>query len=176
MKASFRAISLVVAGFFLCFCCLSSARSQTQSQQSTQKEAPVTHHASGSFDVKATPADGQSGDTISRMTLDKQFHGDLEGTSQGQMLATGSAKGSGAYVAIERITGTLQGHAGSFTLQHSGTMNRGAPQLTITVVPDSGTEQLAGIEGKMNIIIAADGKHSYDFEYTLPSPNEGAMK
>jgi hypothetical protein len=168
--------SVLIAGFWLGLSHAPSARAQTQSQQSTQKEALVTHHASGSFDVKAAPAGGQSADGINRMTLDKQFHGDLEGTSQGQMLATGSAKGSGAYVAIERITGTLQGHTGSFTLQHSGTMNRGAPQLTITVVPDSGTEQLAGIEGKMNIIIAADGKHSYDFEYTLPAPNEGAMK
>ena len=102
------------------------------------------------------------------MSIDKQFHGDLEGTSQGQMLAAGtSVKGSAGYVAIEKVTGTLRGRSGSFVLQHSGTMTRGAPQLLITVVPDSGTDQLAGLTGKMNIIIAADGKHSYEFEYTI---------
>jgi Protein of unknown function (DUF3224) len=103
------------------------------------------------------------------MTIDKHYHGDLEGTGKGQMLTAGTdVKGSGAYVAIERVTGTLRGRAGSFVLQHSGTMTQGVPHLTITVVPDSGTAQLAGIAGKMDIIIAADGKHSYDFEYTLP--------
>jgi hypothetical protein len=103
------------------------------------------------------------------MTIDKQFHGDLEATSKGQMLAAGSGgKGSsGGYVALEKVTGTLHGRSGAFVLQHSGTMTRGTPQLTITVVPDSGTDQLAGLAGKMNIIIA-DGKHSYEFDYTLP--------
>jgi hypothetical protein len=103
------------------------------------------------------------------MLINKQFHGDLEATSKGTMLAAGTgAKGSsGGYVALEIVTGTLKGHTGTFVLQHSATMNRGVPQLSITVVPDSGTGQLTGIAGKMNIIIA-DGKHSYDFEYTLP--------
>ncbi len=88
------------------------------------------------------------------------------------MLTAGTeVKGSGAYVAIENVTGTLKGHTGSFVLQHSGTMTQGAPQLTITVVPDSGTGQLTGISGKMTITIAPDGKHSYDFEYTLPGKN-----
>ena len=83
------------------------------------------------------------------------------------MLTAGTdVKGSAGYVAIERVSGTLQGRSGTFVLQHSGTMTRGAPQLSITVVPDSGTGQLAGLAGKMAIIIA-DGKHSYDFEYTL---------
>lgn len=103
------------------------------------------------------------------MTLDKQYHGDFEGTGRGQMLTAGSAvKGSGAYVAIEKVSGTLKGRSGTFVLQHAGTMTNNAPQLTITVVPDSGTGQLKGIAGKMSITVAAGGKHSYDFEYTVP--------
>jgi hypothetical protein len=102
------------------------------------------------------------------MSIDKQFHGDLEGTSKGQMLsAMGSVKGSAGYVALERITGTLKGRSGSFVLQHSGTMTRGAPQLSVTVVPDSGTGQLVGLAGALTIKID-NGKHSYDFDYTLP--------
>jgi hypothetical protein len=102
------------------------------------------------------------------MTLDKQYHGDLDATGQGQMLTAGTEiKGSGAYVAIELVNGTLKGRTGSFVLQHSGTMTRGVPQLSINVVPDSGAGQLKGITGKMNITIAPDGKHSYDFEYSL---------
>jgi hypothetical protein len=125
----------------------------------------MTVHAAGSFEVKLTPqpADGALG----RMSIDKQFHGDLEGTSQGQMLAAGtSVKGSAGYVALEQVTGALHGRAGTFILQHSGTMTRGTPQLSVTVVPDSGTGELAGLTGKMDIQIAA-GKHSYAFEYTL---------
>jgi hypothetical protein len=105
---------------------------------------------------------------MGRMTIDKQFHGDLEATSKGQMLtAMTETKGSAGYVAVERVTGRLHGRSGTFALQHSGTMTRGVPQLTITVVPDSGTGQLVGLTGKMMINIT-DGKHSYDFEYTLP--------
>jgi len=130
----------------------------------------VTNHASGSFEVKASPQppDESGGDpAISRLSLDKQFQGDLEGTSKGQMLATGTdVEGSAGYVAMERITGTLHGRNGTFALQHSGTMTRGVPQLNITVVPDSGTSELVGLAGKMTINIV-DGKHSYDFEYTL---------
>jgi hypothetical protein len=128
-------------------------------------------HASGTFEVKLVPQppeDKAEGSTIARMTIDKQIHGDLEATSKGQMLTAGTdVKGSAGYVAIERITGTLQGRTGSFVLQHTGTMNRGAFQLSITVVPDSGTGQLLGLTGKMTITIA-DGKHSYEFDYTLP--------
>ena len=102
------------------------------------------------------------------MTIDKQFHGDLEATSKGQMLAFSTdVKGSAGYVAMEQVNGTLHGRTGTFVLQHSGTMTRGAPQLSLTVVPDSGTGELVGLAGKMNIIIA-DGKHSYEFDYTLP--------
>jgi len=101
------------------------------------------------------------------MSIDKQFHGDLEGTSKGEMLTAGTGvKGSAGYVAIERVSGTLNGRSGTFVLQHSGTMTHGEPHLTITVVPDSGTGELAGLAGTMSILIAG-GNHSYDFEYTL---------
>jgi hypothetical protein len=129
-------------------------------------------HAAGPFDVKITPQNDDSGDPLlNRMTLEKQYHDDLAATGTGQMLTAGTeVKGSGAYVAIERVTGTLKGRSGTFVLQHTGTMAQDAPpQLTIVVVPDSGTGQLKGLTGKMTIIIAADGKHSYDLEYTLPT-------
>lgn len=131
----------------------------------------MTTHARGTFEVKLAPQtpDGKFEDaTMGRMTIDKQFHGDLEATSKGQMLsAMTEVKGSAGYVAMERVTGTLNGRSGSFVLQHSATMTRGVPQLSVTVVPDSGTGQLVGLTGKMEITITA-GKHSYDFEYTLP--------
>jgi hypothetical protein len=130
----------------------------------------VTTHASGMFDVKLTPQAGEDGDAgLGRMSIDKQFHGDLEGTSRGFMVSSAATvvKGSGGYVAMERVTGTLKGRAGSFVLQHSGTMTRGTPQLSVTVVPDSGAGQLEGLAGTLTIKIDA-GKHSYEFDYTLP--------
>jgi hypothetical protein len=134
------------------------------------QKGPAMNHASGTFEVRLVPqTDDKSGEAaLGRMTIDKQFHGDLEGTSKGQML-TGmtDVKGSAGYVAIEKVSGTLKGRTGTFILQHTGVMNRGVPQLTVTVVPDSGTGQLVGITGNLKIIIA-DGKHSYEFEYTLP--------
>jgi hypothetical protein len=156
----------------VCLCAILTVPSATQTAPS-QNAGLVTNHALGPFDVKMTPQDDKNDTGLGRMTFDKQFHGDLEATSKGQMLAAGNgAKGSsGAYVALERVTGTLKGRSGSFALVHTGIMTRGTPQLTITVVPDSGTGQLAGIAGKMTINIAADGKHSYDLEYTLPSTN-----
>lgn len=129
----------------------------------------MSKHASGTFEVKLNPqTDDNVGDpTVGRMSIDKQFKGDLEATSKGQMLAAMTeVKNSAGYVALERVSGTLHGHAGTFALQHSGTMTRGVPTLSVTVVPDSGTGQLVGLTGKMTINIA-DGKHSYDFEYTL---------
>ena len=127
-------------------------------------------HARGSFDVKLTQqpmALNAAVDALGRLSIEKQFHGDLEATSRGEMLtATTDVKGSAGYVAVERVSGTLRGRQGTFALQHSGTMTRGAPQLTVTVVPDSGTGQLGGLSGKMAITIT-DGKHSYDFEYML---------
>ncbi len=134
----------------------------------------MTTRANGPFDVKLTPLpqeDKVGSSTPARMSIDKQFHGDLEAMSKGQMLSAGTAvKGSAGYVAIEVVTGVLHGRSGSFVLQHSGTMTRGLPQLTVTVVPDSGTEELVGLAGKMAINIV-EGKHLYDFEYTLaPNP------
>jgi len=126
--------------------------------------------ASGPFEVslKPLPMDNEPGsDLLGRMSIEKQFRGDLEGTSKGQMLTGGTAiKNSAGYVAIERVTGSLRGRKGSFILQHTGLMNRGAPSLAITVVPDSGTDQLEGLKGTMTINIEA-GKHSYQLDYTL---------
>ncbi len=131
------------------------------------------NHASGPFEVKLTAqSDYQPEDApLGRMLLDKQYHGDLEAVSLGQMLGAMTAtKGSGGYVAIERVTGKLHGRSGSFLLQHSSTMTRGVPQQSVTVIPDSGTDELAGLTGKMTINIA-DGNHSYDFEYALETFN-----
>jgi hypothetical protein len=114
-------------------------------------------------------SDAGEGTGMGRLAIEKQYHGGLDAAGRGEMLTAGTAvKGSAGYVAIERVTGTLQGRHGSFMLQHSGTMARGEPSLSVTVVPDSGTDALAGIAGAMTIIIA-DGKHSYDFAYTLPA-------
>ena len=130
----------------------------------------MTKHASGAFEVNLSPQtrDEQVGDaTIGRMAIDKQFHGDLQAVSRGEMLAVRTeTEGSAGYVAMERVAGTLGGRSGTFALQHSGTMTRGEQQLLITVVPDSGSGQLAGLAGRMKINIAG-GKHSYEFEYTL---------
>jgi Protein of unknown function (DUF3224) len=152
--------------------CLSTplARAQNSSLPATQKGSGMTLHAKGTFDVKVAPVaeDKADGSTLGRYSLDKQYPGDLEATAKGEMLTAGtSVKGSAGYVAIERVTGTLAGRKGSFVLQHTGTMNRGTPTLTVSVVPDSGTDELAGITGTLTIIIA-DGKHSYDLEYSLP--------
>lgn len=137
-----------------------------------KKPGGVSNHATGMFEVKLIPQKPDNkeaeGAKLSRMSSVKQYHGDLEGTGLGEMLASPpDAKGSGVYVAIERVTGTLKGHSGSFLLQHGGVMTRGVGQLSITVVPDSGTGELTGLSGKMNIIIE-NGKHSYEFDYTLP--------
>jgi uncharacterized protein DUF3224 len=137
------------------------------------KDASATMHAKGTFDVKVVPVseDKADGLTLGRYSLDKQYHGDLEATAKGEMLSgAGEVKGSGAYVAVERVTGTLNGRTGSFLLVHKGTMGNGKMQLSVTVVPDSGTGQLTGLSGTLNIIIA-EGKHSYEFEYSLPGAN-----
>lgn len=133
----------------------------------------MTQKANGTFEVKIAPLpayDSSEGSLLGRLSIDKQFHGDLEATSKGEMLSAGTAvKGSAGYVALERVSGKLKGRTGTFVLQHSGTMNRGTPGLSITVVPDSGTGELAGLAGTMTIDIA-DGKHSYSFEYMLTAP------
>jgi hypothetical protein len=125
--------------------------------------------ARGTFDVKVIPqaADDSAAGPFSRLILDKHFHGDLEGPSKGQMLGAMTAvEGSGGYVALELVTGTLNGRRGSFVLQHNGTMQKNVPTMLVTVVPDSGTDQLTGLAGTMTIIIEG-GTHSYVLEYTL---------
>ena len=136
--------------------------------EANQGKTEMTNHASGTFEVKLAPQDDKSDDkSLGRMTIDKQWHGDLDGTSKGQMLTGGdAAKGSAGYVAMEKFTGTLKGRKGSFILQHSATMIKGEGQLAITIVPDSGTDELVGIGGQLTIKIE-NGKHSYDLAYRL---------
>ena len=134
----------------------------------------MPNRASGPFEVKLTPqplAEAPADSGLARMAISKQFHGALEATSVGEMLTamSTSVQGSGSYVAVERVTGKLGDRSGSFALQHTGVMNRGVPQLSITVVPDSGTGELTGLSGKLEIRIEAGGKHFYDFEYELPA-------
>jgi len=132
---------------------------------------PIQGIAKGMFEVKMVPIDTAHKDEkgIGRYSLDKVYHGDLEATGTGEMLASmGTVKGSGTYVAMEIVSGTLAGKKGTFALGHIGTMQGGKQDLSINVVPDSGTGELAGISGKLNIIIAPDGKHSYELEYQLP--------
>ncbi|HKD54141.1 MAG TPA: DUF3224 domain-containing protein [Steroidobacteraceae bacterium] len=132
----------------------------------------MSQRAAGAFDVKVVP---QKPDTqiaraanLGRLTIDKRFHGDLEGISKGEMLATQTEMpGSAGYVALERVTGKLNGRTGSFVLQHSATMARGKPTSSISVVPDSGTGELQGLTGKMTITVETDGGHSYEFDYKL---------
>lgn len=128
-------------------------------------------HVEGPFNVKMSPqpvheaAEGQFG----RMALDKQFHGELEASSRGEMLAAMTqVKGSAGYVALEKVEGALAGRSGSFLLVHRGLMNRGVPDLSIEVVPDSGTDQLLGLSGRMRIDIREGGAHFYLFDYELP--------
>ena len=162
----------VIAGICLALVFSACKNAQTRDPHSTKKEATMTTQARGPFDVKVSPLEAYNKDEgagLARMSIDKQFHGDLEATGKGEMLAAGSgARGSsGGYVALERVTGTLHGRSGSFVLQHNATMTRGEPYLNIVVVPDSGSGELSGLTGKMNIVIA-DSKHSYEFDYDLP--------
>lgn len=136
----------------------------------------MTQHASGTFHVKLDPETNDSmpaGTALGRLSIDKQFHGDLEATSKGAMLSARTpVADSAGYVAIERVTGTLQGRRGTFVLQHNGTMQRGVQHLTIHVVPDSGTDELAGLAGEMTINIV-DGNHFYEFDYSIAGDEEG---
>jgi hypothetical protein len=161
MKQLVIFFGLTLAGLAVC------VRADVRDDQTKHKEATMT--ARGTFDVKVTPQaqDDSAGGPFGRFFLDKQFHGDLKADSKGQMLGAGTAvEGSGAYVAFEQVTGTLNGKRGSFILQHKGTMRKGVFALNVTVVPDSGTDELAGLAGAMTIIIEG-GKHSYEFEYTF---------
>jgi Protein of unknown function (DUF3224) len=131
-------------------------------------EAAMTQHAKGTFTVTMQPATPELAPGITRFSMAKQLHGDLEGSSKGEMLAGGDyAKGAAGYVAIEMVRGVLKGKQGSFALQHLATLDARGPNMSVVVVPGSGTGELAGIGGTFTIVIA-DGKHSYEFEYTLP--------
>lgn len=135
------------------------------------QEAPMTRHATGTFDVSITPvapAEGAAPDVPGRMTLAKTFHGGLSGTGEGEMLGIMGPEQSGAYAALERVRGTLDGRTGTFALIHRGIMDKGAQELLITVVPGSGTGELAGLAGVFHLTIES-GEHRYDLEYTLPS-------
>jgi hypothetical protein len=144
------------------------ARSRSQKDPSVSSMT----QAKGTFDVKVIPQgapDTAEGIALGRMSLDKQFHGALQAVSKGEMLTSGlESNGSAAYVAIERVIGTLDGRKGSFALMHQGTMNKVSQKLTVVVVPDSGTGELTGLTGTMTINII-DKKHLYEFSYTLPT-------
>jgi hypothetical protein len=157
--------------------CLSAAcfaLPQAPAAKLLRKDPVMTRHAEGTFEAKTTPVAADevlAGTAIGRFSLVKQYHGDLEGPSKGEMIAAGElAKGNAGYVALEQVTGTLHGRTGSFALQHTGTMEGGAYKLTVTVVPGSGTGDLVGLAGTLTIVIEK-GKHSYTFDYTLP-PSE----
>lgn len=138
--------------------------------------SPMMHHATGAFEPVLMPAplaDEHADKTLGRMSISKRFHGGLEATTRGEMLTVRTAtKGSMGYVAIEQVTGVLDGRTGAFTMLHSGIMDRGTPHLAVTVVPGSGTGELAGLTGTMTITIDPDGKHTYDFAYALPNASE----
>jgi hypothetical protein len=171
MKTRSCAAAIIAAVFCASLSSIASSQTTSPISSTTPKDSIMTKRANGTFEVKLTPQppEDKTGDvTKGRMLIDKQFHGDLEALSKGQMLtAVTAVKGSAGYVAIEQVSGTLHGRSGAFVLQHSGTMTRGAPQLLVTVVPDSGTEQLVGLSGTMTINIV-EGKHFYEFDYKLP--------
>ncbi len=155
----------------LAFAAAAAASVRAQSSLTTSAGAKLNTVAKGTFTVKLSPMpfEGQpDGAKLARMSIDKRIEGDLVATTQGQMLsAMTDTRGSAGYVAMERVDGKLHGKAGSFVLQHTGTMNRGAQALSVTVVPDSATGELAGLTGSFRIIIS-EGKHSYEFTYALP--------
>jgi hypothetical protein len=127
----------------------------------------MPHHAHGIFDVKVQPLAPPDIPGVTRYSVDKTIHGGLEATTQGEMLTAGDLKaGAAGYVAIETVTGKLDGKTGSFVLQHFATMDSSGRNMTVKIVPGSGTGELKGISGTFTIIIA-DGKHSYDLEYQL---------
>jgi Protein of unknown function (DUF3224) len=173
-KRNFSLLGSVIT-FCVSLCASGIAFSQSSTPQPAKSATPlkgitVTNRASGTFDVKLSPQplhEKIDGATLGRMSIDKQFRGDLEATSKGEMLSAMTAtKGSAGYVAIEAVTGALNGRRGTFVLQHAGSMDRATPSLSVSVVPDSGTGELVGLKGNMQINIA-EGKHSYVFEYTL---------
>jgi len=165
-----RRTAWIVAGLALMWGSLVEAQSRPAAPAAAEKGAAVANHARGEFEVKLKPfaVEAAPDPSFGHMAIDKQFHGDIEGSSKGEMMASNSPQGSGSYVALERVTATLRGRSGSFVLVHQGSMTRGADfKLNISVVPESGTGQLAGLSGQLTITIT-EGKHFYDFEYSLP--------
>ena len=148
------------------------AQTPTAAPSAAEKGPAVTFRATGTFDVTLKPldlTDNAQGIALGGMAIDKQFHGDLEAISKGTMLtAVSDSNGAAAYVAMERVSGTLRGRSGSFVLMHNGTMTRDGQHLSVTVAPGSGTDQLAGLAGTMAITIV-DKRHLYEFEYTIPA-------
>jgi Protein of unknown function (DUF3224) len=161
---------VMLAAMALVNVCILAGCSLSRNTTDLQMDNQMTKHAGGMFEVALAPQgeqDAAEGTTMGRMSIDKTFHGDLEATSEGEMLsARTTIAGSAGYVAIERVIGTLHGKRGSFVLQHFATMTRGVPHQVVEVVPDSGSGELAGITGSMTINIV-DGKHFYEFEYAL---------
>lgn len=163
---------LFVAGVALSLAaCAARSEAPSSPSPSSSGASSVTQVATGTFEVQLAPLafeDQPEGSKLGRMSIDKQIAGDLVATTKGQMLsAMTDTKGSAGYVALELVDGTLHGRAGTFVLQHTGTMNRGASSLSVTVVPDSGTGELVGLAGDFAINIV-DGRHDYEFSYTLP--------
>jgi Protein of unknown function (DUF3224) len=149
-----------------------SMTTPSSAQPTSEARVRTSHLAKGTFTVQMKPLSESGFDggnaNLGRMSLDKIFEGDLMGVGKGEMLtAMTQTKGSAGYVAIERVTGTLHGHKGSFVFQHMGSMNKGAQSLSITVVPDSGSGDLIGLEGIFKIRIESS-KHFYELEYSLP--------
>ena len=140
----------------------------TSPQNPVKPKEPPMLHARGTFTVEIRPLAPAPGDGLSRMSIHKQLHGDLEGETKGEMISGGDPnQGAAGYVAMETVTGTLNGKRGSFALQHLATMDDRGPRMTVIVVPGSGTGELIGISGTFTIVIEK-GQHSYDLEYTLP--------
>jgi hypothetical protein len=134
----------------------------------SSKETPMSHHARGTFEVKVQPLTPSDVPGVARFSIDKTIHGDLEATTKGEMYTAGDPKaGAAGYVAIEAVTGKLDNKSGSFVLQHFATMDSSGRDMTVKIVPGSGSGEFKGISGTFTIIIA-DGKHSYDLEYQLP--------
>jgi hypothetical protein len=175
----FIAVTVVLAAFASVAAAGDHGAAMSSSPIATQEPAAM-HRVSGSFEVKLSPKpieNAASSTMLAFFAIDKQFHGPLEAASVGNMLSAGTTvKGSAGYVAIEQVTGKLEGHEGSFVLQHTGTLTRGVPSLSISVVPDSGTGELAGLRGTMAIRIEAGGKHFYDFDYAIDVPPADVLK
>jgi hypothetical protein len=167
MKSLHRGVVSSLAALAVGVCVAGVAATELGYGVARPEETMPTQRARGEFDVKLVPQAQDEDTGLGRLSIDKTFRGDLVGKSRGEMLtAMTGVEGSAGYVAVERVTGTLGGRKGSFALQHDGLMDRGKPSLSIRVVPDSGTGELAGLAGTMTIEIK-DGKHFYELEYTL---------